>query len=171
MGMLMHGAVLQFLAWARFLLCTLQAKPKSDGESAVSTKVSLLQQCLCCTTFQSIWQPSVDRVLPSAAQRTQDQDDSAGGAAARSGGSSIVSEGGRTWGCMCTVVCTEMPGQPDRLQVTWCWERGRQWTGRSVDWNGVAWRGSLLFLCSFISGSFWKHRSCSLFIKPSNTTM
>jgi len=96
MGMLTHVAVLQFLTCPHCLLCTLQAKPKSDGESAVSTKVSLLQQCLCCTAFQSIWQPSVDRVLPSTAQRTQDQDDSAGGAAARSGGSSIVSEGGRT---------------------------------------------------------------------------
>jgi len=79
----------------KLLMCTLQVKPKSDGESAVSTKVSLLQQCLCCTAFQSIWQPSVDRVLPSTAQYTQDQDDSARGAAARPGGSSIVSEGGR----------------------------------------------------------------------------
>lgn len=135
MGMFMHVAVLQFLASACGLIWTLQAKPKSGGESAVSTEISLLQKCPCCTTSQSIWQPSVDRVLPSEAQCTQDQDNSAGGAAAWSGGSSIVSEGGWPWGCTYTVVCIEMPGQHNRSYDV---ER-RDGSELGGVWSGVGW--------------------------------
>jgi hypothetical protein len=39
---------------------TVQAEPKSDCEPAAASKACVLQQCFCCTSYESIWQPQVD---------------------------------------------------------------------------------------------------------------